>query len=169
MNHCLVEGGLYQTIGTGWESKIADAVEIVETPQIDVIGYLGGLGILLRYYLETHLTVEVAMIAQDGSGYRGTQFGIYPRHQDGLFAEGFCHPLGKTRSFAAIVIPYRQAEGERQTMVTAAEEGSVGGGGKGGFHFFLRLREVVVGLVVLVTYLGKTGKQLVVFRNILCH
>ena len=69
---------MYHTVGLGGVAHIADAVDGIEWSRNNGILYLGFLGILLRDGLVGDTPVEVAMVAQYGLCYTGTQLRIHP-------------------------------------------------------------------------------------------
>ena len=54
-------------------------------------------------------------------------------------------------------------------MIAAAEQGTIGSGGQGGFHLFLGGYEIVVLLVVVIDYLFQSREKLVILGNVLRH
>ena len=158
-----------QTVCFCGETEIAYAVKHIKASWLYRILYFGGLGILLRNDLVCHYSVEIAVITQHICGHQRTKTGIDPRHQHGLFAKGFRHPLGKATGLVGIAVPYADAKRERQTVIAAAEQGTIGSGGQGGLHLFLGGYEIVVLLVVIIDYLFQSREKLVILGNVLRH
>ena len=126
VNQRLRLGTFDKTVSMSGESEISDAVETIETARGDGIAYLCRLGILLLDDIIRHTSVEIAMIAENRLGHLSTQLGINPRHEDRLLAKTLEHPLAKARLRALIVVPHADTKREGQTMIGAAEDGTIG-------------------------------------------
>ena len=172
--------GVDEAVGLGREAEIAHAVEGVEASGVHVVGYLGGLGVLLLDDVVADVSVEIAVVVEHALGNLCAQFGIDPRHEYGLLAEGLGHPFCELGVAVVVVVPDGQSHGERHAVVAAAEDGAVGCGGQCGLDLLLRLGEVLrrhlrrdacgVGEhVVVVGDFLQSGEELVALGDVLRH
>ena len=161
-------------------SKIAYAVEGVEPSGVHVVGYLGSLGILLLDDVVADVSVEIAVVVEHALGNLCAKFGIDPRHEYWLLAEGLGHPFCELGVAVVVVVPDGQSHGEWHAVVAAAEDGAVGCGGQCGLDLLLRLGEVLrrhlrrdargVGEhVVVVGDFLQSGEELVALGDVLRH
>ena len=139
------------------------------------IADLALLGILLRHQFVLDITPEVAIVLENGTGDGGTQRRIHLAHEYRRLTERFCHPFGKGRLLACILVVHPKVPRPGYGVIAASEERTVGLCSKGGLYFFLGGGEmVVIGfvfvvLVIRIDNLRQTREQLVVLGYTLRH
>ena len=135
-------GAVDEVLGYVGEADVGYTVVGEKRVEAYVVGYLALLGILTRYRLVGDRGTEEAIVLQHRLCHRGTQGGVDGTHQHRRPPERLVDPLGKGRLLAAKPIVNPQPPGEWHAVVAAAEERTVGSGGKGGFHLGLGVGQV---------------------------
>ena len=105
-DHGLVHGRADQTIGSFREVHIVDTINSEQMIHLHRIADLSFLGVPTRDGVVGDGAAEIAVFAQYRLCHGGTQGGIHPTHQHGLFTERLRHPLGKAALLVVESIPY---------------------------------------------------------------
>ena len=169
----LAAGGIDEGLKGVGEVDVGHAVEGEEGVESDGIADLALLRVLLWHLLVGNLAAEVAIALENGLCDGSAQGRVHLTHQHGGTAEGLLHPTGELGVFVGVFVVDPQPPRPGGVVVTAAEEGSVGSHGQGGFDFFLGLVEVILeGIFIWFVEVGdrrQTREELVVLGDVLGH
>ena len=133
------------------------------------------LGILLWHQLVSYIATKIAVIAQYRSCHTTAKLGVNLTHQNGWLTKRLGHPACKARILTRVLIIYPQVPRPGHGVIATAKQRSVGLGSQGGLELNLGILQVgvvslnIVFLRIVVGYLGKSRKELLAFRDILCH
>ena len=133
------------------------------------------LGILLLNKVVSNISAEETIVSQHRLRHTAAQRRVYVAHKYRRSAERLGHPTGKAGVFSAKLIVHPQMPAPGQSVVTAAKERTVGLSSQSGFKLEFGILQMLVvsfiGILLIVCKLNlfKSGKELLVLGQILCH